>query len=251
MKTLKLENLVFSNNIDGTIHAITIFFLSYIGFGILTNSSENIVNPKKNIPKAIVVSVFLVMLVYFFITLTVLGNLSLNKILLYKENAIAVAAKPSIGSFGFILLTFAAIISITTSLNATLFSGGNLAQKIVTFKKKSSSFRSKSIIATAFLGFLFSIFFNILSIASMINTFLIIIYILVIYSHIKNLKFVGGSKLVVYVSFITSVLLFFLLLYYQYKTNIKSLYTLLLLFSVAFIIEYYKFKNKKQIKIKN
>ncbi len=244
LKTLNLHNIVFSKNINGTLHATTIFFLSYIGFGILTNSSENIFNPKKNIPKAITTSVFIVMIIYFLITLVVLGNLSLKQILYFKENAIAMAAMPSLGTFGFLLLTLAAIISITTSLNATLFSGGNLAQKITTFKKKSKSFRSKAIITTALLGFLFSIFFNILSIASMINTFLLLIYILVIYSHIKNIKSIGGNIIIVYASFITAITLLFLLLYYQYTTNVKSLYTLFLLLTVTFIIEYLKFRKQ-------
>ncbi len=250
LKTLNINNLILKNNtsFNGIIHASTIFFLSYIGFGILTNSSENIVNPKKTIPKAIITSVILVMIIYFLITIVTLGNLSLNKILLYKENAIAEAAKPFLGSFGFLLLSIAAIISITTSLNATLFSGGNLAQKIETLNKKSKHFRTKALLATSILGFLFSIFFNILSIASMINTFLIIIYILVIYSHIKNIKTIGGNFFIVYSSFFSALTLLLLLVYYQYKTNIHSLYTLILLLFLTLLIEYYKYnvvKTKK------
>ncbi len=250
LKTLNLNNIILTKNLNGTLHATTIFFLSYIGFGILTNSSENINEPKKNIPKAIITSIIIVMVVYFLITLTVLGNLTIKEILQYKENAIAMAAKPALGNFGFILLTFAAIISITTSLNATLFSGGNLAQKITTFKKKSEHFRTKAIIATTILGFLFSIFFNVLSIASMINTFLLLIYILVIYSHIKNIKRIGGNIKITYVSLTTAITLLILLLYYQYKTNIQSLYTLTLLLITTFTIEYYKFKKEKSRKKK-
>jgi len=40
-------------SIKGTLFAAAIFFLSYMGFGLVTNASEDIENPEKNVPLAI------------------------------------------------------------------------------------------------------------------------------------------------------------------------------------------------------
>ncbi len=51
-------------HINGLFNASIIFFLSYMGFGLITNTSENIRNPKKNVPRAIFISIFIVMVIY-------------------------------------------------------------------------------------------------------------------------------------------------------------------------------------------
>ncbi|MEZ5012909.1 MAG: hypothetical protein R2794_01330 [Chitinophagales bacterium] len=38
-------------------------FLSYMGFGLITNSSEEMRNPAKNVPRAIYISIGFVMLI--------------------------------------------------------------------------------------------------------------------------------------------------------------------------------------------
>ena len=45
----------------GLLHASVIFFLSYMGFGLIANASENIDNPSRTVPRAIFVSVGIVM----------------------------------------------------------------------------------------------------------------------------------------------------------------------------------------------
>ena len=42
---------------SGTFVAASIFFLSYMGFGLITNASENISNPSRNVPRAIYISI--------------------------------------------------------------------------------------------------------------------------------------------------------------------------------------------------
>jgi len=54
---------------SGLLNASIIFFLSYMGFGLITNASENIENPTKNVPRAIYISILFVMLFYVLISL--------------------------------------------------------------------------------------------------------------------------------------------------------------------------------------
>lgn len=114
----------------GLISASVIFFLSYMGFGLITNAAENIENPRKNIPRAIFASILIVMVIYVLISLVTLGNLPLQEVAQAKENALAMAAKPFLGSFGFLLISIGALFSTSSAINASIFGGANVAYSL-------------------------------------------------------------------------------------------------------------------------
>ena len=61
---LDVSNIIPSgdrSHLQGTLHASIIFFLSYMGFGLVTNASEHMQTPEKNVPKAIYISIAIVM----------------------------------------------------------------------------------------------------------------------------------------------------------------------------------------------
>ena len=51
-----------------------------MGFGLITNASENLRNPQKNVPRAIWLSILIVMVLYMGIAAVTLGNLSLPNV---------------------------------------------------------------------------------------------------------------------------------------------------------------------------
>ena len=111
----------------GTLSAAVVFFLSYMGFGLITNASENMEDAEKNVPLAIFISIAIVMFVYIAVSFVAIGNLSIGELIKARDNALAVAAKPFLGSFGFVLISIGAVFSISSALNATLYGGANIA----------------------------------------------------------------------------------------------------------------------------
>jgi amino acid transporter len=107
--------------IMSAVYAATIFFLTYTGFGLVTNASENIENPERNVPRAIYLSLIIVTAVYVMIAVVTVGNLPYDVIIKARDYALAVAAKPSLGEAGFWLITFAALASTSSAINATLY----------------------------------------------------------------------------------------------------------------------------------
>ncbi|NPA58027.1 MAG: amino acid permease, partial [Aquificae bacterium] len=55
-----LKPLVDYQHIIDTFYAASVLFLTYMGFGLITNASENIENPKETVPKAIYISIIIV-----------------------------------------------------------------------------------------------------------------------------------------------------------------------------------------------
>ncbi|MEZ5012908.1 MAG: hypothetical protein R2794_01325 [Chitinophagales bacterium] len=54
------------------------------------------------------------------ISFVTIGNLPIARIIEVKENALAEAAKPFLGNFGFLLISIGALFNISSALNGTI-----------------------------------------------------------------------------------------------------------------------------------
>lgn len=230
---------------SGLINASVIFFLSYMGFGLITNASENLKNPRKNVPRAIFISIAIVIIIYVLITLVTLGNLSLKEVLEAKENALAIAAKPFLGQFGFFLISIGALFSISSALNANIFGGANIAYALAkdgelpTFFERKVWFKStEGLYITAGLGLLFAVTFNLGDIATITSSVFTLVYIFVVISHIKIRKEYGGKLILLIFNLIVLNAVFIALLLYQWQSHRSAFYGTMITFAGSVIVEY-------------
>lgn len=245
---------------NGLLNGSIIFFLSYMGFGLITNASENMRNPKKNVPRAIIISIFIVMLFYVLISVVTLGNLPISDIIKAQENALAVAAKPFLGNFGFILISVGALFSISSALNATIYGGANISYSLAKDGELPESLERKiwfksteGLYMTAGLGLFMALFFDLGAIAIITSTVFTVIYIFVLVAHIKLSKQFGGNKIIISFNLIILLIVFVALMKYQWETQKNAFYASILIFVGALIAEYFfrKFKNRLFIKNDN
>lgn len=212
--------------LHGTLAAAVVFFLSYMGFGLITNASENMENPKRNVPLAIFISIGFVMLVYVSVSVVAIGNLSIPALISAKENALAVAAIPFLGSLGFILLSIGALFSISSALNATLYGGANIAYSLAKdgelpeiFERKTWFGSTEGLYITAALALIFAFGFNMEAIATITSTIYTIIYIFVLVSHYRLAESVGGKKNFILMNIIILFGVLVALVHYQWQTQ--------------------------------
>lgn len=240
-------------HIGGLFNASIIFFLSYMGFGLITNASENMKNPKKNVPLAIFLSIFIVMFIYVSISVVTLGNLPLQDIIKAQENALAEAARPFLGNFGFLLISVGALFSISSALNATLFGGANIAYSLAKdgelpeiFERKLWFKSTEGLYFTAGLGLLFALLFDLGEIATITSTVFTVIYIFVLISHFKLSKQYGGNRILIIFNLFILLFVFAALMKYQWDSQKSAFYASILTFSAALVIEYFYRKLKKR-----
>ncbi|HSH52014.1 MAG TPA: APC family permease [Bacteroidales bacterium] len=233
------------NHTSGLINASVIFFLSYMGFGLITNASENLKNPRKNVPRAIFISIFIVIAIYVLISLVTLGNLSLKEVVDAKENALAIAAKPFLGQFGFILISIGALFSISSALNASIFGGANIAYALAkdgelpTFFERKVWFKStEGLYITAGLGLFFALTFNLGDIATITSSVFTVVYVFVVISHIRIRKDYGGKLILLIFNLIVLNAVFIALLLYQWKSHRNAFYGTIITFTGSLIVEY-------------
>jgi len=108
-------------HINGVFFAIGLTFFAYQGFSVITNTVEDMQNPKQTVLKAMIISISLVAVLYVLTSLSVLGNLPLNEVIKAKDYALAQAAQPIFGQLGFKIMAITALFATASAINATLY----------------------------------------------------------------------------------------------------------------------------------
>jgi amino acid transporter len=246
-------------DIKGTLNATAIFFLSYMGFGLVTNASENIRQPERNVPRAIYVSILIVTAIYVSVSVVAVGSLPLNELIDAQDNALAAAAAPLLGRVGYVLVSLGALASIGSALNATLYGGANIAYALAKegelprfFERKSWFKAPEGLYLTAALALLFAFLFNLNGVASITSAVFIVIYLFVLISHYRLAKEYGGRRSIIVVAIISVTVVFVILIRYQWLTNKAALYGTIATLTGSILLEVgYRLIGQRVLKFRN
>jgi len=246
-----------SAHTGGLVHASVIFFLSYMGFGLITNASENMENPSRNVPRAIFISIGIVLFVYIAVSAVAVGNLSLDKLIKAQDNALAIAAEPFLGSFGFLLISVGALFSISSALNATLYGGANIAYSLAKDGELPAFFERKvwfgsveGLYITAALGIIFGLLFEMDGIAFITSGIFTVVYIFVLISHWRLTTEVGGSRFLITCNLIVLTAVFIALLIFQLQSQKAAVYGIAVVFVGALLAEVlFRYVKKRSFRL--
>jgi amino acid transporter len=106
--------------------SVALTFFAYLGFNVITFAAGNLRNPAHDLPRAMGGALGITGLTYMLIAIAVFGTLTVAEVVQYGETAIAEAARPALGDFGFTLMAATALFSTAGATNATLFAAGNM-----------------------------------------------------------------------------------------------------------------------------
>jgi amino acid transporter len=107
-----------------------IIFLAYEGFELIANTAGDVREPDRTLPRAYFSAVGFVLLLYLLVAAVTVGNLPVQQIVDAKDYALAEAARPFLGSTGYLLITVAALLSTLSAINATLYGAARLSYTI-------------------------------------------------------------------------------------------------------------------------
>jgi amino acid transporter len=240
-----------TSNIFGSL-AITYF--AYTGFSVITNTAGDMANPSKQLPRAIFLAIGFTILLYVGLSLVVFGNLSVSDVIKYKETALAEAAMPIFGAVGFVVISIAALLSTSSSLNANMFSILNMSKQESKEGEISSLFIKKlwkqgtdGLIIIGVVILLMANFLDLTAIASLGSIATLLVTMTVHIGHYKIIKETQANKMGVLfaiLSNLTAIILFFAYSINQGQTSILIMISVLLLF--CYLFEKYYLKKKAQ-----
>lgn len=122
----------FPHGTSGVFKAMGLTFIAFQGFEVITQSSEEIKNPRRNIPRAVFFSLIIVIPIYILVAFVAIGTVRPGNLTpwdylaLQKETALVNVARNFFVGGG-ILILFGGLISTISALNATIFSSSRVA----------------------------------------------------------------------------------------------------------------------------
>ena len=222
-----------------------VLFIGYEGFGLITNAAADMRNPRRMLPRALYTSVILVIIIYLAVSLTVTGNLSDYEIERAKDYALAEAAKPFLGEFGFRLIAIAALFSTASAINATLFGSANVCYMIARdgelpagLSRTEWKQATGGLLLTAGLVVAVMLAFDLAGIAMMGSAAFLLIYAAVNAGHLKVLPATGANAILVWLSLLTCLVMFAILCVYTYQQQPAALVALVIIAVASFAAEW-------------
>ncbi len=102
-------------------YALGLTFFAFQGFSVITNSVEDMQDIKHTMFRSMLWAIGLVGALYISVSIAVFGNLPLDTIIKDKDFALAEAAKPALGVWGFKIMAATALLATASAINATLY----------------------------------------------------------------------------------------------------------------------------------
>lgn len=170
-----------------------ILFFAFAGFETALNVGGEIKNPKRTIPRGVLLGGIIVLLIYLLIQSVMQGVLG-DQVVDFKNSALAEVAKRSMGPIGATIVVFAAVVSGIGAVGGDIFASSRLLFAGATdglFPKFLGKIHTKygtpywSVIVFSLMIFIFSIAGGFKQLAVLASGTLLIIYLAVILAMIK------------------------------------------------------------------
>ena len=200
--------------------SLAITFFAYEGFRVITNTAEDMPNPSRTLPRAMMASILLVMVLYVAVAFAVFGNLPTEKVIAARDYALAQAALPIFGQSGFIVVAVAALISTASSINANLYAVTNVTYQLAKDGELPSAFgkpiahSKEGLLISGILIIILSILFDLSEIAAIGSISILFVHAVTHIGHLKVVSQTGASRLLILLAAVSSLLAMLLALVY-------------------------------------
>jgi amino acid transporter len=190
------------------LYSLAITFFAFEGFRVITNTAEDMPDPSSTLPKAMMVAVILVMLLYVAISFSVFGNLPAEKVIAAKELALAQAALPIFGNVGFTVVTITALIATASAINANLYAVTNVTYQLAKDGQLPQEFgvpiahSREGLVISGLLVIITSLVFNLTQIAAIGSISILFVHAVTHIGHLKIITKTGASYSLVLIAIV-------------------------------------------------
>jgi len=221
-----------------------VIFVAYEGFELIANAAPNIKNPGKNVPRSFYYSVLFVILLYILIAIITVGSVSFGKIATAQEYVLAVAAEPTLGKVGFLVIGITALISTFSAINVSLYGGSRVNYELAEDDEISHEFTTIfwnepiGLLVTAILTLVIANIFNLESISTSGSAGFLLIFGLVNFVNFKLAKETKSLKAISIAGFLLCIFALVALMVQQFQTKPEGAIIGLAIIVFAYILEW-------------
>lgn len=223
-----------------------LLYVTYEGFGVVTNSAGDMSDPKRQLPRAMYTALFIVMAVYIVVAVMIVMVMSLTDIDANAGHVLSSAGRSALGQTGFIIISIAALLATASGVNATLYGDANLAFTVAKTGQLPRDFArgvwragTGGLIVAGVLTCLFVIFFPLSAVGQMASPAFLFVYGSVSYGHLRVRRETGAKARLLVIAVVLNAALFGLLLWHTITTGAQATWiTLLSVLVLSFVLEF-------------
>ncbi|MBS3761019.1 MAG: amino acid permease, partial [Halodesulfurarchaeum sp.] len=106
--------------------ATALVFVTYLGFAEINTAAEEIKNPGRNLPLAVIGSLVSVTILYALVMVVVMGVVPYTDVIDFGDVAVARVSELMLGPIGLAALTFAGLLATASSANASILASSRI-----------------------------------------------------------------------------------------------------------------------------
>lgn len=238
--------------------SVALTFFAYLGFGVISFSGGDIENPQVNMPRAMYIALGFTMLLYVALAVGVFGTLTVEEVIANADTALAVAALPIFGAFGYTMISVAALFSTTGAINSQLYATIGATYAMAkdgtlppTFgeKRRWRAGGTQGLVISALIVIALAVLFDVTAIASIGSAVALAIYALVTIAHIRMTDETKASKAILYLALVATSLAILLFAWYTLQTAPETFAILVVIIILAWIVEaIWRWYSKREIR---
>lgn len=160
--------------VAGFLGATALGALAFKGFTTITNSGSELENPKRNVGRAIIISILACVLIYGLVGFSVSSALSLEEIIRTRDYSLAAAARPVTGDYGVWFTVVLAMLATTGGIIASIFAVSRMLAMLTQMKLvphshfgMPGSIQKHTLVYTVVIGIVLTAFFDLTRIAAL------------------------------------------------------------------------------------
>jgi amino acid transporter len=205
----------------GFLAATALGILAYKGFTTITNSGDELKHPKKNVGRAIIVSISICVVIYLLVAFAVAGSLSLDEIVKARDYSLAEAARPALGEYA---VWFTVGIAIVATISGVIASAFAVSRMLAMLSEMGlvphrhfgmpGDIQKHTLVYTIVMAIALAAFFDLSRIASLGAIFYIIMDIAMHWGVYRNLRQeIGANGFVLITAIVLDVIVLGALIY--------------------------------------
>ncbi|RKR13665.1 amino acid:proton symporter (ABT family) [Arthrobacter oryzae] len=193
--------------------SVALTFFAFLGFGVITFTAKDLPDPSRQLPRAMYLALAIATTVYVAVSLGVFGTLTADQVVAYGATALAEAAKPTLGQFGYVLMVITALLSTSGAVNASLYPSVGMTRHLASVGQFPPVFGRSlgrrqvpvGLLVMAGLAAGMVVLFNLNSIASLGSAVALLIFSAVTLAHFKVYRETGALLFVLIIALIATL----------------------------------------------
>jgi amino acid transporter len=225
--------------------SVALTFFAFLGFSMVAFTGEDLENPKRNMPRAMFYSIIIAIITYVAVAIAVFGTMPLAEVLQYGDTALAKAVEPKLGDAGYALVTFAAMLGTSSSLNANLYAADGAAglltkrgQFPTIFGRRLERGWSVALLITAVLVLIFASVFDLTAIASLGSAVALAVFLMVTVGHYRRKADTGANGFVLVLAGVTTLATLVLFAIDTLDKEPQTFVAMIVIFALAIILNF-------------